>query len=308
MKNTYKIPTAEQLEKALKEFENIDWNSIDINSVEDAIPWALRAMPIISLTREFKHYLYRVRPFHSFKSATENDNIFRPQSFSYPPIGTLSRAGTIKYPVFYCASNLELALIESKSNDSLNFLGCWRLNENVNLNVRPYLSNLSKEIQDSDETFILNYKQALNAIMGNFAPEQRDVLNKLENFHDSQFIKEGTDNYKYSSWVAYRNLEYAKSMGFTTPDAIMYQSVMLNQLGTNLAIDPDFVDNKMILEKIYLINHKFNSKENTFERLILSVGKKEGNSILWNAPTSDDIKEFREKHEIDFHVVNFLKS
>ena len=302
-KNIPPLPTQEQLEKAIKEFEAINWATVDIGSVEEVIPWALKAMTIVSFPWRFKHYLYRVRPYHSFAYANTEDNIFRPKSFSYPPKGTLSRAGTIEYPVFYCASNLEVALLESKSEDSLNFLGCWRVNESALLNVRPFLSNLPNELQNSETTFIPRYKEALNATLENFAPEQRGIFDKLDDFHDSQFVKEGTDIYKYSSWVAYRNLVYAKTKGLTSPDAIMYQSVMLNQAGTNLAIDPDFVNNKMTLEKVYLITHKYNSKENKFDRLILSVGENQGESIIWKAPSSDDFREFQEKHHIDKHVV-----
>lgn len=296
------LPTVEQLEKAIKEFEGINWAAIDIGSVDEVIPWALKGMTIVSFPWRFKHYLYRVRPYHSFTCAKTEDNIFRPESFSYPPKGTLSRAGTIEYPVFYCANNLEAALLESKSEDSLNFLGCWRVNDSVLLNVRLFLSNLPDKLQNSNETFIPEYRQALNAKLENVAPEQREILNKLDDFHDSQFVKEGTDIYKYSSWVAYRNLVYAKTKGLPTPNAIVYQSVMLNQAGTNFAIDPNFVDNKMTLEKVYLFAYKYNNKEDNFEPLILSVGKNQGDSIIWTTPSTDDIREFQEKHHTDKHI------
>lgn len=297
------LPTVVQLEKAIKKFDEIKWAMVDIGSVDKAIPKALKGMSIVSFPWRFKHYLYRARPYHSFRGAKTEDNIFRPKSFSYPPQGTLSRAGTIEYPVFYCASNLEVALLESKSEDSLNFLGCWRVNENVLLNVRPFLSNLPDELQDLEATFIPRYRRALNDRLKNYAPEQQGIINKLDDFHDRQFVKEGMDIYKYSSWVAYRNLVYAKTKGIPAPDAIMYQSVILNQAGTNLAIDPNFVDNKMTLEKVYLITCKYNYKENSFERLILSVGVNQGDCIIWKTPSSDDFREFQEKHHIDKHIV-----
>jgi hypothetical protein len=296
------LPTVEQLENAIKEFEAINWAAVDIGSIDDVIPWALKAMSIVSFPWKFNHYLYRVRPYHSFRSANTDDNVFQPKSFSYPPKGTLSRAGTIEFPVFYCASNLEVALLESKSEDSLNFLGCWHVNEGVLLNVRPFLSNIPGELQNSNETFIPRYKQSLNVALEKFLPEQRDIISKLDDFHDRQFVKEGTDIYKYSSWVAYRNLVYGKIKGLATPDAIMFQSVLLNQAGTNLAIDPDFVDRSMALEKVYLISHKYNSMENRFERLILSVGETQEESIIWKAPSPDDFKEFQEKHHGDRHI------
>lgn len=302
IKNIPPLPTLEQLASAISEFETINWTAVDICSIDEVIPWPLKAMSVVSFPWKFKFNLYRVRPYHSFTCANTEDNIFRPKSFSYPPKGTLSRAGTIKYPVFYCASNLEVALLESKSEDSLNFLGCWRVNEGVLLNVRPFLSNLPDELQNSNETFIRRYKQALNVTLEDFVLEEREIINRLDDFHDRQFVREGTDIYKYSSWLAYRNLVYAKTKGLMTPDAIMFQSVMLNQAGTNLAIDPDFVDKNMSLEKVYLITHKYNSKENRFERLILSVGEHQDDSIIWKAPSADDFREFKEKHHIDKHI------
>lgn len=303
LKNIPPLPTVEQQEKSIKEFDEINWAAIDIGSVDEVIPWALKGMTIVSFPWRFKHYLYRVRPYHSFTSAKNEDNIFRPKSFSYSPKGTLSRAGTIEYPVFYCASNLEAALLESKSEDCLNFLGCWRVNKDVLSNVRPFLSNLPDEVRNSDTTFIPRYQRSLNTTLESLTLEQQGIFKKLDDFHDSQFVKEGIDTYKYSSWVAYRNLVYAKTKGLTTPDAIMYQSVMLNQIGTNLAIDPDFVDSKMTLEKVYLITHKYISNENKFERLILSVGENKGDGIIWKTPSSDDFREFQEKHHIDKHII-----
>ena len=65
---------------------------------------------------------------------------------------------------------------------------------------------------------------------------------------------------------------------------------------------PDFVNKNMTLEKVYLITHKYNSEENKFERLILSVGKNQDDSIIWKEPSADDFKEFQEKHHIDKHT------
>ncbi len=45
-------------------------------------------------------------------------------------------------------------------------------------------------------------------------------------------------------------------------DAIAYPTILNSSKGTNFAIHPNYIDNHMELESIYLINYKLKTKDN----------------------------------------------
>lgn len=299
------LPTMEQLEEAIAECESINWDNVDLGKVDDVIPWPLKAMVLLRYEKQMDGYLYRVRTYHSFhQHPTEEDNIFRKLSFSYPPKGTLSRAGTINHPVFYASSNLDCALVEIKSEDPLNFVGCWKIKHGHKISLRPYISNLPEHIKQLEGRIVQEMLKQLNIVYSNYSPEQQAIFKRIDEFHDRQFTKNGnTDVYKYSSWLANKNFSIPISEIFPKLDAIVYQSTQDDRLGTNFAISPGFVDDHMELKKAYLIAHNFDENNKRFKRSIYSVGNINDDSITWNLPNNEDNEEFVREHHVNFHTV-----
>lgn len=299
-----KLPTKEQLEEAIKEYETINWDEVNLKQVDSVIPWPLKAMMCPIIEHDSEMYYYRVRPYHSFDSKNfQNDNIFRVKSFSYPPKGTLSRCGTIEKPVFYAASNLEAALIESKSKDTLNFVGCWKLKPEKKMLTRPYISNLPKgEVEHVDE-FLSTFNSKLdNLLKQYFSEEQREIFKRLEVFHDQQFTKDGDTSYKYSSWLANKNFNIKETKNNKAPNAIVYQSTIDSRLGTNFAIKPNFVVDSMELKDCYLITLRYNQNTDRYSRILLSVGEPNKPIISWHEPTSLDFEKFKKLHHVPIHA------
>lgn len=128
--NKKKLPDMLELKQAIDEFNEIKWDSISKDNINKVIPWPL--ITLVSMTIALKlsgEYIYRCRPYHSFDFDNPEDNISKPQSFSYPPPEKtrLNRANFENEPVFYGSSNPLTSVIESRSLDSMNFVSAWKI-------------------------------------------------------------------------------------------------------------------------------------------------------------------------------------
>ena len=139
------------------------------------------------------------------------------------------------------------------------------------------------------------------------------ILKQLDAFHDSQFTKAIRDSneYLYTAWLAYENMCKHKSLENCRdilPNAIMFQCTKDSRAGTNLAIDKEFVDEFLELEKVYLLTHQCNKAEQKFNRLILSCGSVQNEAITWAQPNQNDLDHFVKHHHVPFYACSSKKN
>lgn len=294
------MPSVKDLELAFKDFELIDWENVTLENIAEIIPYPLKALNIEFLPYTSNKYFYRARTFDSFqknnKEDIENDNYFLPKSFSYTPkdITTLGRANLNKFPVFYAASNILVAEMEMKKNETLKFISCWKSTKE--LNIIPYINNIVSLNKDAKE-IKENLEKGSRDQFGHNISEVRNLLNE---FNQKEFSKEIThaNEYKYSAWNSYRYLyELRESVKI---DAIAYPTIINPSKGTNFAIHPEFIDNYMELECVYLINYQVYNQNNKIAgfRNILKIGIPNENVIFWRNLTKDEKEYFIKNHHV----------
>jgi hypothetical protein len=298
-----KLPTQAELNDALKTFDSIDWTNITKENIGETIPWPLQAGSICPVNFPKDHYIYRARSYHSFPSniSRSEDNIFLPSSFSYAPESKsrINRANFPRHPMFYGASNLMAAIVEAELDGHLDFVGCWKIKSGHTLKIRPFISNIPAQMQESSNLSVWKIKKLYDEVM--------KILRQLDEFNDRQFTKQISNptDYMYTAWLAhmnmyrYRNRKECKDI---VPDAIMFQCTKDDRLGTNLAIDKDFVDEALELEQLYLLSHQYNQKEKTFTRLVLSCGCVENETIIWKKPDITEYEKFIQCHHVPIYA------
>lgn len=236
----------------------------------------------IMTANDFSLKFYRVRELDTFT------NIDLIREHSYPPISMvqIGRCNFPEFPVFYCSNNPLTALLEVARNFNGNTkkycISKWELvptNEKMIfenfLQVDLPIENPFSKIRDGLQTKISKpFEISQNKKL---TEDQENGLIEYFKYLDNSFIKD--DNYSVSASLAYRAL-YADHNYRT--DVLMYPSVQTEFRGTNLAIQPNFVENNLKLTRLFIVSFEeydpLNGKCNiTFSK----YGLIEKNMIKW---------------------------
>ncbi len=294
------IPSEEDLELAFKEFESINWDNVSLENISTIIPYPLKALSIVNFPLEHKKYFYRARTFDSFQKHNiediKNDNYLLKKSFSYPPkdITQLNRANLNGFPVFYAASNILVAEIEMKKNENLIYISCWKSKKI--LNIIPFINSITS-LSDAAKEVNENIN---NSFLVRFGPEIKKSYEILDNFNQKQFSKIITNpnDYKYSAWNSHRYLYELRDK--INVDAIGYPTILNETKGTNFAIHPEFVDNHMELECVFLMSRHIRKQNNVISgvRNPLKIGIPENDVIVWRSLNKTEIEFYRETHHV----------
>jgi len=183
-------------------------------------------------------------PFYRIRAFTEIKDRYNIQEYSYPPAGLckdFNRANLPGHPVFYASLNAGTAIAEfQKKYPSVKkiALSKWvKRNEIDTLNILPVYPD-NKDFRDvlmasldSGNFPNKNIKMAffrLMAYIGNSIMSEKD----------------------YSISACFSNEYFTKVNDL---DIIAYPSI-IDMKGTNFAVSPSTIDNKLILDRTYIIN------------------------------------------------------
>jgi hypothetical protein len=231
---------------------------------------------------QFLKNFFRVRPLADFK------NIDLIREHSYPPIDTvkMGRCNFPKYPVFYCSTNPGTALLEvARNNNNNNVKYCissWELMKSdqkiifesflqIPLPPNNFFIQIKQNIVNKiNDPFLKSYNKKLKK-------EQEDGLLEYLKYLDSCFVND--KDYSISATLAYRTL-FAKHDLKT--DVLMYPSVQSLNNGINLAIRPNFVDNNLRLNHLYILSiDRYNLTAGEMNVTLYNYGEFINNDIVW---------------------------
>jgi hypothetical protein len=251
----------------------------------------------------FPFKMFRVREFQPIN----NKDLF--SEYSYPPAAFVGdgRCNFKNYPVFYCSNNPVTSLLEVVRNTkytSKKFcISTWSLIDNdENLIIESFLQSklhplnafqelASNYVRNIDKTF--EYK---------INEEQKLGVIEFYKFLDSKFIED--KDYSISAFLAHRRL-YADHN--YRSDIIIYPSAQTESKSVNFAIQPNFVDNCMKIERFHIIElDYYDEGTNKFEISFSKYGKIEKNVILWRDLKPGDL-DYEENFKKDFkaYLENF---
>lgn len=294
-----KLPNREQIREALKELKAKKWGNLDTKEkIDAAIPWPLKAMYMYSLPWFIEAPIYRVRESKTFPANTDTDNIYRKQSFSYPPEnksqgGRCNHAG---YSVFYGSSNATLAIVEACKKLTGNdcYIGRWTIPSGREIKVRPFISNIPEEIKKDRDYIFCRLEEAKRKRLEGLPEKHNRIFELIDRIHEQNFTQFGSKRHKYSAWLSHKALEYHRIRqrvpNECIPDALIFQNTIHHSLGTNLAIHKNFADS-MLLEKAFHVNIILNKGD--IVRQLSRIGACEDKKIIWKEPTENDWEEFK---------------
>lgn len=301
------FPTYREAIKSIEKLNGITWPKFEefdnFNKYNEAvekiifhefkvIPDSLRLLN----TEDFNLSIFRVR------EVSEINNIDLITEHSYPPVGFTrhGRCNFPKNPVFYCSNDPMTSLMEViRDSDYRKRTFCiskWELlpsDEKIcfqnflftKLHEKNGFSSMNQaDITQMDKAF--DYK--LN-------PDRKAGLLELMKFLHDSFIND--KSYSLSAFLAYRSL-YARHELRT--DILMYPSVQTQAKGVNLAIQPNFVDTRMVAKRFYFVEiQNYDPDKGNYSINFKRYGVVKKNVIIWRQTRNDD-ELFFKLHKADF--------
>ncbi len=261
---------------------NLDKFIADVESILfsefDYIPIAIR------INKQFMLPLFRARELKSFT----NINLF--QEHSLPPIhlSSTQRCNFAQHPVFYCSMNPFTAVFEViRNNDYTSKKYCiskWTISEGLEIANQSFLQVPLHE-ENHFQNLRNDEKEKVRKIFGRELEETKvDGIIKYWEFLQEMFV---SDNYTLSATLSHKSL-FGKNNPIN-PDIIIYPSLQSSSVTANFAIHPNFVNQRLILNRLYIVEIlDYDKITMRCDVSVTKFGKIDRNKIIWQDPTTED--------------------
>jgi hypothetical protein len=234
---------------------------------------------------DFTLPIFRVREIDSFT----NINLF--SEHSYPPINLtgFNRCNFPKSPVFYCSDNPMTALMEVVRNSDFKqrkfCVSKWELIDSDK--EFAFQTFLQTELHEDNNYGVLKdaeIEQLDQPFENKLDDERKAGLIEYLKFLHSAFIND--KSYALSASIAHRTLNAKHNLA---TDILMYPSIQTQHKGVNMAINPNFVDNMMRVQRFYWVElDNYNIDTGKFNITISKYGDIDKNIIFWKNLDPDD--------------------
>jgi hypothetical protein len=239
-------------------------------------------------------------PIFRVRDLSPEFNIDDFQEHSYPPAAVvkLGRCNFPNNPVFYGSINPIVALLEvirdNRYSSKSYCISKW--------SVIPGVKEISSQsflqvpLHPNNQFAILkeDEKNKIKQIFGrNLSDSQVEgIVVFWEFLHEKFTVK---SDYSLSATLAHKSL-YDETVA--RADILMYPSLQSESLAGNFAIHPNFVNNCMKIERVYvveLLNYEVSTGK--FDISINQFGRVIGNKFFWSLANT---KEYDEAYDQDF--------
>ncbi len=241
--------------------------------------------------------LFRTRPMDEI---VNSDAI---SEYSYSPICVTTKPGRCHFPdhpVFYCSLNAATSLLEAyyscKKRTQRFCIGKWGVHRNDWRIIIQYFTLLNLPKKNSLHLLSSPFEEQLKkSLNGELSDSQIKGTKVIFEYLHNLFVSES--NFELTAVLAHLGL-YADH-NFRT-DILLYPSVAASLTGANAAIQPNFVDNNMFLEYVYMLNlDSFDQKTGRFQVSLLRYGEVEKNVLLWKDHDNNN-SSYMKRLEDDF--------
>lgn len=246
--------------------------------------------------RDFNIKFFRVRELSSFS----NLDIF--SEHSYPPI-KLTKMGRCNFPenpVFYCSNDPATSLMELIRQDNYKnkkyCISRWKVipSDDILFFENFFRSKVPEENFFKELNSNL-YEQLNELFEGKITDSQLKGTIKYFEFLDRCFIDD--ENYSLSASLAHESL-YRKYEIRT--DILAYPSKQTNSKGINFAINPNFVNNNMNVDRFYIVEvNNISEQKNKYNISFHKYGNVINRVINWHQITNID-KQLNDFIKTDF--------
>jgi hypothetical protein len=230
-----------------------------------------------------------------------NQNIIT--EYSYPPTTFCKkalRANLPLFPVFYATNNALNSIFETIQDKQFKgeilAVSKWTMRDTQPFFTAPFLfSKLSSHHPWSD--MVQEYKTKGLIDSGVHPIKINQTVLALEKL--SNLFYNDTD-YRVSASIAH-NLLYSTRNNLNC-DVFIYPSIQANGDNVNFAVHPNFVTNRLFLEKIYIVElGEFNTKSKSLNLLLHSIGTVvEDKKFVWKNGdfTSDEYETYKKSFNV----------
>jgi len=286
------FPNILLVKKRIDELISLDLSKIEYYDLKNRVSDYFFNIPMIPAKIKEGKRLYRARTFpYQSKPYSKKSEI------SLPPknkVNTFGRANRPFYSLFYCASNMELALNEvcrNSNNPDNEYIICWavigewEVRKGYNLTVSNLCYNKNALNVRDDLKEAKNISQSiLNNIPKNNPPlsdNTKEVTTTLIEFFSDKFAKEKINtpsDYKLS--VIYTDLMFDYSRNLF--DGVNYPSVASKYKGDNIVLSQKCLKDKLDLIKAYIVAVGFTKNDPFMNIAILEESINiQGDEIIW---------------------------
>lgn len=290
-------PTEKQAIKSIERLKKIEWPKYIqgddvyeyISQIENEI---FKEFPIIpNFFRELEFSDFNLKIFRT-RAVDSIRNINTYSEHSYPPaqFTGFGRCNFPNYPIFYSSNNALTALketVRANSSDSRKFcITKWKIRKSTEkiifqnfLHTHLNEDNHFKKLTESD---IENIKSTFDNRLND---DQKIGLIHFINFLHDTFIKD--KEYSLSASLAHRAI-FAKHI--KPSEILMYPSIQTQKRGVNLAIHPNFVDNRMFIQRFYIVELvDYIQETGRFNLRITQYGIAKSSGIEWRQIDPEDV-------------------
>ncbi|WP_179320899.1 hypothetical protein [Winogradskyella helgolandensis] len=274
-------------EKGFPNYDNFKNHNEYIKVVSDLITEEFGNLPnLLSILprKNFAMDIFRVRPLDDI----QNINLF--SQHSYPPINVVGfgRCNFPNYPVFYGSNNPLTALLEvARENGGTSKKYCiskWNIESENDIIFQSFIQAKLIENSDYDGLRESQRKRINEPFKGKLTQGQCDGIILLLEFLDTCFITD--KKYAVSSCLAHRAIYSEHNL---KTDILMYPSIQTQYTGINFAINPNYVDNYMQLNRLYIMELvKYNPETREMKFSLSQYGEIKGNGITWKNINPND--------------------
>ena len=292
------FPNLKETKNLIENLKNVSWPKVSdfknfenyITLIEKEIFKGFEIIPNLKRNvkcSDFKLPIFRVRELNTFS----NVDLFC--EHSYPPINItiFGRCNFPANPVFYCSNNPMVALLEViKKSEYKRRKFCISKWEIIDLNEKLIVESfVHSDLHNENHLKILkeNEIEKLNeSFKYDFDKDKSEAILDFFKFLHTTFLND--DNYNLSAALAHRTL-FAKHNLST--NILLYPSVQSSFEGLNMAINPNFVDNMMRVERLYIVElESFDIESGKFNLTFFEVGNLHNNIIFWkNFNPNDEV-------------------
>lgn len=205
------------------------------------------SIPLDDLNYKF----YRVRPLDEIKDRTSV------REYSYPPREHCkkNRANLPGYPVFYCSPNPGIALIETirnnyiRSRDKTFCLTLWTIRNSRKYIISPFIHDVRHDGYKQLSESMLN-KKLLEALKDSPYNNDTESFRAIMKYLSNSFVSDDENSYSISSFIGHSHI-YMPHQAKT--DLFLYPSVQSSMKAINIAINPNTVDENLVMKYLLIL-------------------------------------------------------
>jgi hypothetical protein len=254
--------------------------------------------------------LKRVSINKTIREDRSNNRLFTISDLKYPPARVIdklyyNRASYKMQSIFYGGFGNLHALFENLPNiGDLFTLSTWRQKENTKIHYAEiFHDEIIHKHTDLYKTEWNNYCKQLETLDNT----TREAIRKLFSLITFFFIRPVDPSRKIEYLLsAFLSNKIFKMNISPKIEAILYPSVPMEYIATNLAVKPDSFDDKFDFVKAeeFIITYKTDGRRQIIYQKIAEANKIEQNNLCWETSyLDDDLKNFMKANKID--IENF---